>query len=92
MTAIKGAVFATLAVVEGAAAPKIELHADSTLRGSLKVDVIQRGSPLPAHAEHDPIIALALRTARAVVTPYGGSAELSALPGIGSQVQVTFAS
>lgn len=91
MTAIKGAVFATLTLVEGSATPKIDLHADSTLRGSLKIEVIQRGSPFSAHAEHDPIIALALRTARAVVAPHGGSAELSALPGIGSQLQITFA-
>jgi hypothetical protein len=88
--AIKGAVFATLALVEGSAAPKIELHADSTLRGSLKVDVIQRTLPLPLHAEQDPIVALALRTARAVVAPHGGSAELTALPGVGSQLQITF--
>ena len=89
--AIEGAVFATLALVEGSAAPTIELHADSTLRGSLKIEITQRITPLPAHAEHDAIVALALRTARSVVEPHGGSAELTALPGIGSQLQITFA-
>lgn len=89
---IKGAVFATLALVDGSAAPKIELHADTTLRGSLKVEVTTRGSQTPPHAEQDPIVALALRTARAVVTPHGGSAEFMALPGSGSQLQITFAS
>ena len=90
-TVIMGAVFATLALVDGAAAPKIELHADSTLRGALKVETIQRVSPLSAHAEQDPIVDLALRTARRVVAQYGGSAELTALPGSGSQLQITFA-
>ena len=89
--AIKGAVFATLALVEGAAAPKIELHADSTLRGALKVEIVQRVAHLPPHPEQDPVVALALRTARAVVAPHGGSVELTALPGVGSQLQVTFA-
>jgi hypothetical protein len=88
---IKGAVFATLALVDGAAAPTIELHADSTLRGALKVEAIQRMSPLPAHAEQDPIVALALRTARGVVAQYGGSADLTALPSAGSRLQITFA-
>jgi hypothetical protein len=90
-TVITGAVFATLALVEGAAAPKIELHADSTLRGALKIEAIQRVSPLSANAEQDPIVALALRTARGVVAPYGGSAELTALASSGSQLQITFA-
>ena len=89
--AIKGAVFATLTLVEGSASPKIELHADSTLRGSLKIDVVQRSGPLSTHAEQDPIVALALRTARAVVTPHGGRVELTALSGTGSQLQITFA-
>jgi hypothetical protein len=88
---IEGAMFATLAVVDGSAAPKIELHADSTLRGSLKIEITQRVAPLAAQAEHDPIVALALRTARAVVSPHGGSAELTTLPGVGSQLQITFA-
>jgi hypothetical protein len=89
--AIKGAVFATLSLVEGSSAPKIELHVDTTLRNSLKVEVIQRASPLAARTEHDPVVALALRTARTVVAPHGGSAELTALPGVGSQLQITFA-
>jgi ParB/RepB/Spo0J family partition protein len=90
LAVIKGAVFATLAMIEGSAAQKIELHADSTLRGTLKIDVVQRVSVLAQQPEHDPIVALALRTARALVEPQGGAVELTALPGHGSQLQITF--
>lgn len=88
---VKGAVFATLALVEGTAAPTIELAADSTLRGSLRIDVAQRVSPVSLSSEQDPIVALALRTARGVVAQHGGTAELTPLPGAGSQLQITFA-
>ena len=40
---------------------------------------------------HELIPALALRLARAIATPYGGTADLTALPGSGSVLQVTFA-
>nr|MBA2302579.1 hypothetical protein [Acidobacteriota bacterium] len=39
----------------------------------------------------DSIPALALRLARAVAAPNGGSAEITPLPGRGSVLQITFA-
>ena len=99
VTAIKGAVFSTLTMLEGVNAPRIELHADASARGPLKIEVVQRAVPVaprlgdvaaegtrPAEA----LIALALETARSVAGAQGGSASLNPLPGVGSVFQMTF--
>ena len=98
VTAINGAIFGTLALIEGVQNPKLEVHADALHGRTLKIEVVQRamrvmpGILASLDSEHaaDPVAAVALRTARQVVTSHGGAAEISALPGSGSVLQMTF--
>ena len=99
--AITGALFAALSSLDDVAKPRIELHADTTPARGLKIEVLQRAvrvSPrlgqfrdqdVGARAE-ELIPSLALRLAQSVAAAHGGSAELSALPGVGSVLQITF--
>jgi ParB/RepB/Spo0J family partition protein len=98
---LRGAIFATLSFLSGSASPRIEVHADVQSR-FLKIEVVQRIARIPTNLESltqeddaRPVVfapALALLTARAVVEPHGGGAELTALPGLGSVFQITFGS
>ena len=101
--AITGAIFATLAYLDDAVEPRIEVNADAQHGRVLKIEVIQRDVRVPAadaariasdeHVQSDQLIpALALRKARALAAPYGGSAEFMPLPGIGSVLKITFVS
>ena len=98
VTAISGAVFGTLALIEGASNPKLELHADAPHGRTLKIEIVQRVMRVPPgvlaslDSEHpaDLVPAVALRTAKKVVAPHGGAAEVTALPGSGSVLQMTF--
>jgi hypothetical protein len=99
---IAGGVFGALSLVEGTSGPRVEIHADVSPSRTLKIEVVQRTvrvhpkigeylAELEFVRESDLIPALALRLARAIAGPYGGSAEMTALPGAGSVLQVTFA-
>jgi hypothetical protein len=98
--AISGAVFAMLACLEGSPRQRIELHADAQHPRSVRVEVVQRAARVPATLGSDDIAgltrqaelipALALRLARQVAAPLGGTAELTPLPGVGSVLQITF--
>ena len=99
---IAGGVFGALALVDGVSNPRIEIHADVSPSRTLKIEVVQRSvrvhpkigdhlSEIEFVRGHELVPALALRLARAIATPYGGTADLSALPGTGSVLQVTFA-
>jgi hypothetical protein len=99
---IAGGVFGALALVDGVASPRIEIHADVSPSRALKIEVVQRSvrvhprigdylSEIAFVRGSELIPALALRLARTIAAPYGGAAELSALPGSGSVLQVTFA-
>lgn len=100
--AITGAIFASLSLLDGVAKPLIEVHADATNARTLRIEVVQRLVRVPAHvtarlAADDAsgtelVPGLALRQARAVAAPHGGSADLTPLPGVGSVLQLTFAS
>ncbi len=98
VTAITGAIFGTLALIEGATNPKLELHADAPHGRTLKLEIVQRAVRVPPgilaslDSEYpvDLVPAVALRTARQVTTAHGGTAELGALPGSGSVLQMTF--
>ena len=101
-TVITGAILATLACLDGVDAPRIELRADVPHPRALKIEIVQRSVRIPANlgahpAEHDTgraselLPALALRTARALAADYGGNAELTPLPDLGSVLQITFA-
>ena len=67
---------------------------------TVRVEVVQRAARVPATLGSDDVAgltrqaelipALALRLARQVATPLGGSAELTPLPGVGSVLQITF--
>jgi hypothetical protein len=98
---LAGGVFASLALVDRVASPRVEIHADVTPARTLKIEVVQRSvrvhprideylSELEFVREVDLVPALALRLARTIASPYGGSAEMVALPGAGSVLQVTF--
>lgn len=100
---IAGGVFGAMALIEHVASPRIEIHADVSPARTLKIELVQRGarvhpkigeylSELEFVRDTDLIPALALRLARTIAAPYGGSAEMSALPGSGSVLQITFAS
>jgi ParB/RepB/Spo0J family partition protein len=97
--AITGAVFATLACLDGVDNPRIEVRADVPRTRALKIEVVQRAVRIPANlgAGHDPgrpaelLPALALRLARALAADHGGNAELTPLPDVGSVLQITFA-
>ena len=99
---IAGGVFGALSLVDGAAGPRVEIHADVSPSRTLKIEVVQRTArvhpkigdylaELEFVREADLVPALALRLARTIAAPYGGSAEMTALPGAGSVLQVTFA-
>ena len=99
---IAGGVFASLALVDRVASPRVEIHADVSPSRTLKIEVVQRSvrvhpkigeylSELEFVREVDLVPALALRLARTIAAPYGGSAEMTALPGAGSVLHVTFA-
>lgn len=101
---VTGAVYAALAVLDGVAHPRIEVHADTPHPRALRIEVVQRMVRMPALAAGLPggetetgrpsemIPALALRLARALATAHGGAAELSPLPGQGSVMQITCSS
>ena len=100
---IRGAVFATLSWLDGASQPRVEVHAEAMQGKTLRIEVVQRAVRVPKHvslmlADPDPgspaelVSALALRLARTVAAPYGGGAELTPLPGVGSVLQITFGS
>jgi hypothetical protein len=99
---IAGGVFSALALVDGVSGPRVEIHADVSPARTLKIEVVQRSvrvhpkigdylSEVEFVRAADLIPALALRLARTIAVPYGGSAEINALPGAGSVLQVTFA-
>lgn len=99
--AITGAVLATLSALEGMPRPRIELHADVSQSRALKIEVVQRhvrvvtdpGAPGEGDEQmpvSELLPALALRLARQVVAPHDGHASLTALPGRGSVLQMTF--
>lgn len=100
---IRGAVFATLSWLDGVSQPRVEVHAEALQGKTLRIEVVQRSVRVPKHvslmlADPDPgsppelVSALALRLARTVAAPYGGGAELTPLPGVGSVLQITFGS
>lgn len=100
---IAGAVYGALALADGVTCPRIEIHADVSPSRTLKIEVVQRSARVhPRIGDYlseiefargsDLIPALALRFARTIAAPYGGTAEIAALPGAGSVLQVTFAS
>ena len=99
--AMTGAVLATLSALEGIPRPRIEVHADVTQSRAVKIEVVQRsvraagdpGAPVEGEEQmplSELLAALALRLARQVVTPLGGHAELTPLPGRGSVLQMIF--
>jgi len=100
---ITGAIFATLASLDGIALPRVEVHADSPNPRALRMEVVQRAVrlvPAGGTSSIEPDVsrpsemigALALRMARALATAHGGTAELTALPGQGSVLQITVTS
>ena len=95
---ITGGVFAALAALEGTAAPRVEIHAESPQPRTLRIEVVQRvarvrqpGSEFDASRTADLIAALALRAARRLASAHGGAADLTPLPGRGSVLQMTLA-
>jgi hypothetical protein len=99
---ITGAIFATIGCLDGVVRPLVEIHADATLPRALKIEVVQRAVRMPAALEDDLITrdsgragelapAVALRMARTIAAAQGATLEVTALPGNGSVLQITFA-
>jgi hypothetical protein len=99
--AITGGLFAIASYLEDARNPRIELHAEAAPGRALTLDIIQRTVRLASKPWTDTsdrgvrhpealIPALALRLAMRVTGSHGGSAELSALPGQGSMLRLTY--
>ena len=98
---INGALFTTLACLEGVAAPRVELNAEAVHTRTLKIEVVQRAVRLARKVEvntadqesltpEDLVPTLALRMAQTIAAVYGGKAEFSPLPGFGSVMRITF--
>jgi hypothetical protein len=99
---VTGAIFATLGCLDGVARPRVEIHADATHPRALKIEVVQRAVRMPASLEDDFVTrdsgragelipAVALRMARTIAAAQGATIEVTALPGNGSMLQITFA-
>ena len=95
---ITGGVFAAIAALDGTAAPRVEIHAESPQPRTLRIEVVQRvarvrqpGSEVDPSTPADLVAALALRAARTLASAHGGTADLTPLPGQGSVLQMTFA-
>jgi len=99
--AIASAVFATLAWMDGVDTPRVEIRVDAPNPRTVKIEVVQRSSALPADAGRylrepaapptsDFTVALALLSAKSVTALYAGSVELSPIAGTGSLIQSTF--
>jgi ParB/RepB/Spo0J family partition protein len=95
---LTGAVFAAMALLEGTAYPRVEVHADAPQPRTLRLEVVQRtarllpsafGGDLDGGRPAEMIPALALRLARTLAAAHGGTAELSPLPGQGSVLSIT---
>jgi ParB/RepB/Spo0J family partition protein len=99
--AIAGCVFATLGWLDDYQEPKIEVRADISTAGTLRVEVVQRMAPVGEEAAgflrepalpraRDLTTALGLLTAKSVTARYGGTVALSPIGTGGSVIRSTF--
>src|SRR5439155_21169594 len=52
MVAIAGGVFATMAWLQGVDEPQVEVHADASVPGTLKIEIVQRMVRVPVDVAH----------------------------------------
>jgi ParB-like chromosome segregation protein Spo0J len=99
-TALSGAVFATLAWLEGVEEPRIELRADAPAARTVKIEVVQRTAVVSAEAGRylrepgqvpatDLAVALGLLGAKSLAVQHGGTVEFTPITGGGSIIQFT---
>jgi hypothetical protein len=100
VTALSGAVFATLAWLEGVEEPRIEVRADLPAARTVKIEVVQRSaavSPDAGRYLRDPgqvpatdlAVALGLLGAKALAVQHGGTVEFAPIAAGGSIIQLT---
>ena len=99
--ALTGCVFATLAWLDGLEEPCVEVHAEAPNPRTLKIEVVQRTTPVPAEMARalqelghvrpgDLPAAIGLLTLKSLAMQHGGTAEFLSIPNRGSLIQSTF--
>jgi ParB/Sulfiredoxin domain len=100
VTALAGAVFATIAWMEGVEEPRIESRPDAPSARTAKIEIVQRSAIVSADPGRylreaayvpstDLAVALGLLGAKRLAAEYGGSVEFSPIAGGGSIIQLT---
>jgi len=100
ITALSGAVFATLAWLEGVEEPRIEVRADVPAVRTVKIEVVQRSAVVPSDAGRylrepgqvpaaDLAVALGLLGAKSLAVQHGGTIEFTSIAAGGSIIQMT---
>jgi hypothetical protein len=94
-TIVTGLIFATLSWVQGCDWPRIEGRVDSPAPHALRMQIIQRLAPAPAHSSTPGqagtlIEAFAVASARAFAASQGGSLEIGPVGHRGALIQLVF--
>jgi hypothetical protein len=92
---ITGLIFATLSWLPGCESPRIEVRIDTPAPHALRLQLIQRLAPAPAHAntpgQTSPLTeTLAFASARTYATSQGGSFEIGPVGQRGALIQMVF--
>jgi len=99
--AVIGAVLTTLSWLEGIEEPRIEIRADVPRARTLRIEVVQRMTTVPAEAARyfleagsirsaNLTIALGVLAVKTLTAQHGGAAEFAAIKGRGSIIRSTF--
>ena len=100
-SAVIGAVLTTLSWLEGIEEPRIEIRADLPQARTLRIEVVQRMTTVPAEAARyfleagsirsaNLTIALGVLAVKTLTAQHGGAAEFAAIKGRGSIIRSTF--
>jgi hypothetical protein len=98
---ITGCLFATLSWMDGSDEPHVEVRADAPNPRTLKIEVVQRTSPVPGEMARylrepgfvpsgDLTAAIGLLAVKSLAAQHGGTAEFTLISGRGSVIRSTF--
>jgi hypothetical protein len=85
--AVAGCVFATLSWMDGLEQPHMEVRADAPTPRTLKIEVVQRMTPVPAEMARS---TLGLLIVKSLAVQHGGTAEFTVIGSRGSVISSTF--